>query len=183
MPSLACGSISCTAWASTCAVEWRSTSRPSCSAAVTGSTVSPSARTCARSRSSPLTRATRTARSSPNRSAAVVCSGTDRSLPAILTVIWADTFSLLVCGGAGLVPRRLVLAARCATRQLYRAVCRPLTRVYAPHPRRDVDSTPSRCRSRKFGRAGRSGSRGAAACRDRVSGRLMPHGGSPRARP
>src|SRR4051812_26504951 len=91
MPSLALGLTSCTAWASTCAAEWRRTARPSSEPTVTGSTTSPSASTWARSRSWPFTRATTTALSSPNRSAAVVSAATDRSLPATDTVMRAGT--------------------------------------------------------------------------------------------
>ena len=43
MPSRAFGLISCTAWASTCAAECRSTARPSGSSMVTASTTAPSA--------------------------------------------------------------------------------------------------------------------------------------------
>ena len=42
MPSLASGNSSCTAWAMTCAVEWRRMSRPSSEEISTGSTSSPS---------------------------------------------------------------------------------------------------------------------------------------------
>src|SRR6476646_2046191 len=105
MPRRAEGWTSCTAWASTCAAEWRRTARPSSESMVTGSTASPSASTCARSRSSPPTRATTTALSPANRSPAVVPAATDRSLPAMTTVMSADTMSSLgwgcVCRPAG----------------------------------------------------------------------------------
>src|SRR6476620_1043404 len=91
MPSLASARSDWTACARTCAVECRSTDRPSSLSTVTGSTTSPSPRTWNRSRSWPLTRATTTARSPSKRSPAVVCSATDRSLPATVTVICADT--------------------------------------------------------------------------------------------
>src|SRR6476661_11074006 len=100
MPSLALGCTSCTAWASTCAAEWRRTARPSSESMVTGSTASPSDSTCARSRSSPPTRATTTALSPANRSPAVVPAATDRSLPAMTTVMSADTMSSLGWGCA-----------------------------------------------------------------------------------
>src|SRR3954447_21270038 len=59
MPSLASGNSSWTACASTCAVECRSTARPSSVSIGTDSTTSPSSGTQARSRSnSPLARAT-----------------------------------------------------------------------------------------------------------------------------
>src|SRR5450631_3609142 len=90
MPSLALGLICCTAWARTWAAEWRRTARPSSLSSPTGSTRSPSARTWARSRSSPLTRATTVALSPPNRSAAVVPAVIDRWLPATETVMSAD---------------------------------------------------------------------------------------------
>ncbi len=106
MPSRASGKTSCTACASTCAVECRSTASPSGDPMVTGSTTSPSATTCARSRSSPPTRATTTA-SGPfagpapsSSSPAVVPCSTCRSLPETTTVRWPGTVGLLGVGGA-----------------------------------------------------------------------------------
>src|SRR3954454_13249192 len=59
MPSLASGNRSCTACASTCAQEWRSTARPSSVSIGADSTMSPSSGTQARSFSdSPVARAT-----------------------------------------------------------------------------------------------------------------------------
>ena len=101
MPSRALGFTCWTAWARTCAVECRRTSRPSGLSMVTGSTTSPSASTWARSTSWPPTRATTTLRSSAKRSAAVVPSATDRSSPATVTVIWADTAVLTLVGDGG----------------------------------------------------------------------------------
>ena len=53
MPSFASGKTSCTAWASTCAVEWRSTFSPSGLSSATGSTATSSAGRQSRSRSWP----------------------------------------------------------------------------------------------------------------------------------
>src|SRR3954471_14901169 len=83
MPSRALGLTSCTAWASTCAVECRNTSRPSSLSTPTGSTTSPSCSSWARSRRTSLTLATTMERSPSKRSAAVVPVVTTRgSLPA-----------------------------------------------------------------------------------------------------
>src|SRR6478752_2152302 len=71
MPSLAFGKTSWTAWASTWAVEWRRTARPSGSSIRTGSTTSSGPISVARSFRTPFTRAKTTARSSAKRSAAV----------------------------------------------------------------------------------------------------------------
>src|SRR3954451_10142181 len=84
MPSLASGNSSCTACASTCAVECRSTARPSSVSIGTDSTTSPSSGTQARSRSaSPLARATTasTPRSWKTRPIVVPAAAT-RGLPS-----------------------------------------------------------------------------------------------------
>ncbi len=98
MPSLASGKCCCTAWAMTCAVEWRSTASPSSEETSTPSTTSPSASTWDRSRSSPLTRATTTSRSSVNSSAAVVpavtCCVSWPPAPDRVMDSWADTVGL-----------------------------------------------------------------------------------------
>ena len=125
MPSFASGNSCCTAWASTCAVEWRRIDRPSGLPARTGSTTSPAASGYARSRSSPLTRAAITAAAPPsagglaaacppavsgpaaaptaapfgliNASPAVVPASTTCSLPARVMRSWlADTADSLV---------------------------------------------------------------------------------------
>ena len=53
MPSLASGKSCCTAWASTCAAEWRITARPSSVSAGTGATSTSSSGAQARSLSTP----------------------------------------------------------------------------------------------------------------------------------
>src|SRR5674476_38740 len=98
-------------------------------------TRSPSVRTWARSRSSPLTRATRVALSWPNRSAAVVPAVTDRWLPATETVMSADKDADgddtvgsckvdAVCRPAG--RRRSVTYARCPAPMLSARRLRPV---------------------------------------------------------
>jgi hypothetical protein len=72
MPSLASGCRDCTAWAATCAVEWRRMLRPSALSILTGSTTSSADSGRWRSRSSPLTRTATMLRSFPNRSSPVV---------------------------------------------------------------------------------------------------------------
>src|SRR3712207_5570293 len=85
MPSLVPGKSSCTAWASTCAVECRMTARPSALAAGTGSTFASAPGTHARSLSSPeATSRTTTAPSAP-------FSGTPASLSACIAVAPAGT--------------------------------------------------------------------------------------------
>lgn len=79
MPSLASGKSSCTACAMTCAVEWRRMFRPSSEEISTGSTVSPSFTSYARSFSSPAMRAATMVRSPAKSSAAVVPVATTRS--------------------------------------------------------------------------------------------------------
>ena len=54
MPSLASGKRSCTAWASTCAVEWRSTPARPAESTATGSTSVSASGAQARSRSRPV---------------------------------------------------------------------------------------------------------------------------------
>src|SRR3954451_7036064 len=85
MPSLVPGNSSCTAWASTCAVECRMTARPSALAAGTGSTSTSSVGGQLRSLRSPLaTSRTTTAPSGP-------LSGTPASLSACIAVVPAGT--------------------------------------------------------------------------------------------
>src|SRR6266508_5327371 len=109
MPSLASGCSSCTACASTCAVECRMIARPSSESLRTGSISSPSPTTRLRSRSSPLTRAAIADRSAPKISAktspTVVVSVTLRSASSSTPTRWtltSDTVRSL---------RRLVAAA------------------------------------------------------------------------
>src|ERR1700754_3397732 len=85
MPSFACGNRSCTAWASTCAVECRMTLRPSSVLPATGITSASASGTQLKSRSFPSASRTTTIASgaprlgnpaSPTAAAAVVPAGT-----------------------------------------------------------------------------------------------------------
>jgi hypothetical protein len=81
MPSFVPGNSSCTAWASTWAVECRMTARPSALAAATGSTSASASGVQARSFRSPVDSSrTTTAPSGP-------FSGTPASLSACITVV------------------------------------------------------------------------------------------------
>src|SRR4051795_7276602 len=85
MPSRVPGKRSCTAWASTCAVECRMTARPSGLAAGTGSTCASACGAQARSIRSPVARSrTTTAPSGP-------LSGTPAALSASCAVVPAGT--------------------------------------------------------------------------------------------
>src|SRR4051812_8430893 len=90
MPSLVPGKSSCTAWASTCAVECRMTARPSALAAGTGSTSASASGVQFRSLRSPVaTSRTTTAPSGP-------LSGTPASLSACIAVVPAGTRTVAV---------------------------------------------------------------------------------------
>src|ERR1035441_2659500 len=95
MAYLAPGQSRVTAWANTCALEWRRISRPRSLLGVTIDTVAPAARGVARSVSSPLTTAARAslARRGPiwaARSSAVAPSARLRALPSGSTTSMSD---------------------------------------------------------------------------------------------
>ena len=108
MPSVASGNSCCTAWASTCAVEWRRIDRPSGLPACTGSTASPAASGYARSRSSPFTRAAITAAAPVAGGLAAACPPAVSGPAAALT---AAPFGLHQCLARGRARLDHMLAA------------------------------------------------------------------------
>src|SRR5665811_1130225 len=99
MPSFASACRSCTAWAATCADEWRRIARPASEVARTTSTVAPSGTSWARSKVSPSICMATTDWSSPKRSSPVVVPGSSRtSEESSRTTVMVDTVFLPLCG-------------------------------------------------------------------------------------
>src|SRR3954447_12510331 len=154
MPSRVPGNSSCTAWASTCAVECRITARPSGLAAGTGSTSASAPGVQARSLSPPEGRArTTTAPSGP-------LSAPPASLSASAAVVPAGTLSGASAAGRGAADTRA-----------------PRGRRRAWPVGQDSQKASARTATGRSASAGRIGPEGSGQQLDRVPG-TDPPGGS-----